>query len=146
MPTINKLDLINAIKVGLVNYLGTYTFPPPDNSSQLAIASLPDSNFGFNYPPGHVTVTGIECAINAPRVNASPRIYNHSWVSARFEIFLKQWSADAPIESALDTLLCVLSANNYRWGNVVDLGANESLGLLRTISVDVIDNYWLLPT
>ena len=144
MPTLDQATLITDIQTILTGKVGNYNFP--DGTITEAFAFLPDFNFGYNYPPSEVDVDGIECVVLSPNLLAEERQHKSSWISARWQVFLKQWDLTKDITDATETLILGLNTRNYRYDNWVNIPASESLGIIRSISLEILDNYILFDS
>ncbi len=90
-----KIDIFNILS----GQIGLYTF---SNGVEVpAIAILPDSTYGYDYPPMNTKVSGIEVVIidNIPKIQA--RIgANDSLQTYYWDIYLKQWDNNPLIDTA----------------------------------------------
>ena len=129
------------IRTILAGKVGTYTFN--DGTTSDAIALLPDATFGYNYPPSDVGKNGVECVVVEPELFVEERLSESAALSARWTIYLKQWDTTIDMVETAEALVLGLSIRNYRIGNWNTTIAAEELGIIRTMSLDILDEYIL---
>lgn len=134
MSLYTAIELRSAISTWLDGQLGLYLFPTGDTTT--AIAVLPDSERGYDYPPPEVTVSGIECVIVQPRIDSKLLIdgirKRYGW-----DIYLKQWDNNGSLVTATETLIDSLGDNRYEFTSPVYMPINESAGILATVRLQI---------
>ncbi len=146
MPTINRTQLVNDFRTILAGKIGSYSFPQPVGAPlvQDAIALLPVAQYGFNYPPEKVTITGIEVVINDATIEYNTRFNQHTAAFGTWKVYVKQWDTEQVLSDVLDELTFELGQLGYRLTNFIEQEAEEGLGLIRTIRFDIRDDYSLV--
>lgn len=121
---IEPLILRNDILAILANKLGTYTFP--DNSTDKAIACLPDPDKGWNYPENGTKVSGLEVVIKQPYPDVSANIGGDRTFTSTWEIHLKQWDSYKDLVEVIGLLGSELP-NYYLIERVSQMPASDKL-------------------
>ncbi|WP_414755578.1 hypothetical protein [Anabaena sp. CCY 9910] len=106
---IDALILRNDVFAILEDLLGTYTFD--GGSTDKAIASLPDPDSGWNYPPQGTKVSGLEVVIKSPYPETKSNLGGDRTHSYTWEIHLKQWDTRSTLEGAIFLLTNELPAS-----------------------------------
>ncbi|MCC5640638.1 hypothetical protein LC593_33365 [Nostoc sp. CHAB 5844] len=69
-----------------------------------AIATLPDPNLGYQYPPNGTKTTGLEVVIKRPYPEGESNIGGDRTLSYTWEIHLKQWDTQGSLIEAIGLL------------------------------------------
>ncbi len=146
MPSIDKTQLVDDFRDILTGKVGSYSFPQSVGGPLIsdAIALLPVAQYGFNYPPENVTITGIEVVINDATVEYNTRFNKHTSAFGTWKIYIKQWDTEQELNDVVDELTFELGQRGYRLTNFIEQEAEEGLGLIRTIRFDIRDDYSLV--
>lgn len=87
--------------------LGIYNF---DNGlTAPAIAVLPDTDHGYNFPPADTDSQGLECLIFQPLKGWVSLLGNGGAVPCRWEIRLQQWDGNQNLLAVANALVPVLA-------------------------------------
>lgn len=99
---IEAINLRNDILAILANKLGEYTFP--NGAKTKAIATLPDPQLGYQYPPNGTKISGLEIVIKRPYPEAKGNLGGDRTSSYTWEIHLKQWDTQDSLIEAIGLL------------------------------------------
>jgi hypothetical protein len=108
---IDALNLRKDILEILSNEIGIYTFP--DESTDTAIAVLPDPDIGWQYPEQGTTVEGLEVIIKQPYPETSSNLGSDRTNTYCWEIHLKQWDTQKNLKTAIELLINNLHPSDY---------------------------------
>ncbi|MBD2437336.1 hypothetical protein [Nostoc sp. FACHB-110] len=99
---IDPINFRNDILAILGNKLGNYTFP--DGGTTTAIATLPDPDLGYQYPPHGTKTSGLEVVIKRPYPEAEGNLGGDRTLSYTWEVHLKQWDTQDSLIEAIGLL------------------------------------------
>lgn len=128
----------------ILDALGTslgYYFFGEDSPPVPAIAVLPDSQYGYYYPPRGVIASGIEAVIILPYPDAKMRLGNGSMRKKKWEIHLKQWDANGDLLSAADLLLDGIQKQGYRHTDITYVSPDLDAGIIPSCRIAIIEQY-----
>ena len=123
---INPLALQTDIIAIIGDSLGQYFLPGLSGTVKQAIAILPDSEYGWQYPPNGTKATGLEVLIKLPYAEVEPLIGGDRTKTYTYEIHIKQWDDRKTVREALDKLTSELP-NIYLIERVAIIPASEKL-------------------
>lgn len=106
--------------------IGQYLLPGLSGTVKQAIAILPDSEYGWQYPPNGTKATGLEVLIKLPYAEVEPLIGGDRTKTYTYEIHIKQWDDRKTVREALDKLTSELP-NIYLIERVAIIPASEKL-------------------
>lgn len=133
---ITAINLRSHLTTILSDSIGTYTFK--SGSVSPAIAVIPDSKYGYGYPPTNTTVTGIEVVIIRPSPTTVMLLGGFksrlSW-----QIYLKQWDKTKHLEQATNALITGLDKLGYAFESPVRVIPNEKSGGIESVGLVVYE-------
>lgn len=128
-------DLRSQIVSLMEGLIGTYEHT--DGYIEPAIAVLPDSESGWNYPSTGTVATGIEVVITRPYPGAIPLLNNERMKPLRWGITLKQWDSSKSLLDATTALVDGLAYHHMTLPRLVP--PNAALGIIEQVTFELIE-------
>lgn len=129
----NLVSTAMGMKIGLYMLPDMYT-PIP------AIAVIPDSVHGDNYPPEDTVVSGIEVVIHKPRPKTKARLGGDVLKQRRWEIFVNRWDANGDLLDAAERLINEFQNQNLQFDSPIFPAYNLDAGVVPFCRLAVIEN------
>ena len=138
MIEITPISLRSLIMNSVGKQVGVYALPGAKNFVP-AIAVLPDTVHGTNYPPQETTISGIEIVIHKPRPSATSRLGNDSLRTYKWEIYLNQWDGNGDLNTIVENLIDAFQDNGIRFTDPVFPDYNLDVGIVPFCRIALIE-------